>query len=106
MTNAALFAPWDEVATSANLDAAETLMHANVFGTWRVIQAALLNLRGSDSPVVIRVVTVDPGLTASAPGMEFFGARLIPEGAASVLAPLDGKVVPGSLSRDGEPMPW
>ena len=56
----------------------------------------------------ILVNSVDPGLTATAPGMEEMGARPIPEGAASVLwaaiLPDDGPT--GGFFRDGEPLPW
>jgi NAD(P)-dependent dehydrogenase (short-subunit alcohol dehydrogenase family) len=56
----------------------------------------------------ILVNSVDPGLTATAPGMEEMGARPIPEGAASVVwattLPDDGPT--GGFFRDGEPLPW
>lgn len=56
----------------------------------------------------IRVDAVDPGLTATAPGMEEMGARPVAEGAASVvqavLRPADGPS--GTLTRDGRPLPW
>jgi NAD(P)-dependent dehydrogenase (short-subunit alcohol dehydrogenase family) len=56
----------------------------------------------------ILVNSVDPGLTATAPGMEQMGARPIPEGAASVVwaatIPDDGPK--GGFFRDGEPLPW
>jgi NAD(P)-dependent dehydrogenase (short-subunit alcohol dehydrogenase family) len=56
----------------------------------------------------ILVNSVDPGLTATAPGMEGMGARPIPDGAASVVwaatLPDDGSS--GGFFRDGEPMPW
>ena len=56
----------------------------------------------------VLVNSVDPGLTATAPGMEQMGARPIPEGAASVawaaLLPDDGPT--GGFFRDGEPMGW
>lgn len=56
----------------------------------------------------ILVNSVDPGLTATAPGMEEIGARPIPEGAASVVwaatIPDDGPT--GGFFRDGEPLPW
>jgi NAD(P)-dependent dehydrogenase (short-subunit alcohol dehydrogenase family) len=54
------------------------------------------------------VNSVDPGLTATVPGMEEMGARPIPEGAASVVwaatLPDDGPT--GGFFRDGEPLPW
>ena len=56
----------------------------------------------------ILVNSVDPGLTATAPGMEKMGARPVPEGAASVVwaatLPDDGPT--GGFFRDGEPLPW
>lgn len=56
----------------------------------------------------ILVNSVDPGLTATAPGMEEMGARPVPEGAASVAwavtLPDDGPT--GGFFRDGEPLPW
>ncbi len=56
----------------------------------------------------ILVNAVDPGLTATAPGMEEMGARPIPEGASSVVwaatLPEDGPT--GGFFRDGEPLPW
>lgn len=54
----------------------------------------------------IAVYTVDPGLTATSPGMENFGARPIEDGAASVLAPLHAEVDSGSSTRDGKVLPW
>jgi NAD(P)-dependent dehydrogenase (short-subunit alcohol dehydrogenase family) len=57
----------------------------------------------------VLVNSVDPGLTATAPGMEEMGARPIPEGAASVVwaatLPDDGPTG-GGFFRDGEPLPW
>jgi NAD(P)-dependent dehydrogenase (short-subunit alcohol dehydrogenase family) len=51
---------------------------------------------------------VDPGLTATAPGMEKMGARPIPAGATSVAwaATLPDDGPSGGFFRDGEPMPW
>ena len=56
----------------------------------------------------ILVNAVDPGLTATAPGMEEMGARPVPEGAASVVwaATLDRNGPTGGFYRDGEPLPW
>lgn len=55
-----------------------------------------------------RVNAVDPGLTATAPGMEEMGARPVAEGAASVVwaatLPADGPT--GGFFRDGRPHPW
>jgi len=154
VANAARFAAWDEVASSADLTNAEAVMQVNLFGTWRVIQAALPALRrGAHSAIIavgsgsgshgdpqfglatnpgavsyavskaalhalmrklaaelkgssIRVWSVDPGLTATSPGMEDFGARPVADGAASVLAPLTRGVRVDSLTRDGHDLPW
>ncbi|WP_207955767.1 SDR family NAD(P)-dependent oxidoreductase [Rubrobacter marinus] len=56
----------------------------------------------------ILVNSVDPGLTATAPGMEAMGARPIPDGAASVAwaATLTDGGPTGGFFRDGEPLPW
>lgn len=55
-----------------------------------------------DAEIVVNAV--DPGLTATAPGMEAMGARPVPEGAASVLAAL--RAPAATFTRDGEPLPW
>ncbi|WP_374456855.1 SDR family NAD(P)-dependent oxidoreductase [Nocardioides sp.] len=56
----------------------------------------------------VLVNAVDPGLTATAPGMEAMGARPVRDGARSVVAaallPDDGPT--GTFTRDGEPLPW
>ena len=56
----------------------------------------------------ILVNAVDPGLTATAPGMEAMGARPVAEGAASIiwpaLLPDDGPT--GGFFRDGKPLAW
>ncbi len=56
----------------------------------------------------ILVNSVDPGLTATAPGMEEMGARPVLEGALSVVwaATLDKDGPTGGFYRDGEPLPW
>jgi NAD(P)-dependent dehydrogenase (short-subunit alcohol dehydrogenase family) len=63
-------------------------------------------LRLADDDVA--VYAVDPGLTATAPGMAEMGARDPREGAASVLAPILGAgfVPAGSFTRDGRDLPW
>ncbi|MFH8251819.1 SDR family oxidoreductase [Microbacterium sp. B2969] len=151
--NAARFAPWEESVSGADLAQAERVFATNVFGTWRVLQAALPAVRRAGGTVIavgsgsgshgdprfgvaanpgaasyaaskaalhalmhklaaevggegVRVFVTDPGLTATSPGMEDFGARPVADGARSVLAPLDGAVEPGSLTRDGLPLPW
>jgi NAD(P)-dependent dehydrogenase (short-subunit alcohol dehydrogenase family) len=56
----------------------------------------------------IDVFVVDPGLTATAPGMAEFGARPAADGAASILWPAlhSGEVPSGSFTRDGAPLSW
>jgi NAD(P)-dependent dehydrogenase (short-subunit alcohol dehydrogenase family) len=56
----------------------------------------------------VLVNAVDPGLTATAPGMETMGARPVAEGAASVVwaATLTDDGPTGGFFRDGEPLPW
>ena len=56
----------------------------------------------------IRVNAVDPGLTATAPGMEAMGARPVVDGATGIVSvALRGPDGPtGTLTRDGEPLPW
>lgn len=55
----------------------------------------------------ILVNAVDPGLTATAPGMEEMGARPVPDGAAGIVwaALLDDDGPTGGLFRDGRPLP-
>jgi NAD(P)-dependent dehydrogenase (short-subunit alcohol dehydrogenase family) len=57
----------------------------------------------------ILINAVDPGLTATAPGMEEMGARPIPAGASGLAwaatLPGDGPSS-GGFFRDGKPMPW
>ena len=61
-------------------------------------------LHGTD----ILVNAVDPGLTATAPGMEAMGARPIPDGAVSVIwaALLSDDGPHGGFFRDGQTLPW
>lgn len=56
----------------------------------------------------ILVNAVDPGLTATAPGMAEMGAQPVPEGAASVVwaATLKKDGPTGGFFRNGEPLPW
>jgi len=56
----------------------------------------------------ILINAVDPGLTATAPGMEEMGARPILAGASGVAwaATLPDDGPSGGFFRDGEPMPW
>jgi NAD(P)-dependent dehydrogenase (short-subunit alcohol dehydrogenase family) len=68
---------------------------------------ALVRKLAADLPGIL-VNAVDPGLTATAPGMEAMGARPVAEGAASIvwgaLLPDDGPT--GGFFRDGTPLPW
>ena len=157
VNNAAQFADWQEVPSSADLDAARRVVETNLFGVWRATQAFLPLLRASDSGRVVNVTSgagshgdgqfglpanggtaasygiskaaanaltaklaaeleessilvnaVDPGLTATAPGMEAMGARPVAEGAASVVwaATLPNDGPHGGFFRDGKPHPW
>ncbi|QIG39898.1 SDR family NAD(P)-dependent oxidoreductase [Microbacterium sp. 4R-513] len=56
----------------------------------------------------VAVYVVDPGLTATAPGMAEMGARDPRSGALSILRPVlgEGFVPAGSFSRDGRPLDW
>jgi NAD(P)-dependent dehydrogenase (short-subunit alcohol dehydrogenase family) len=56
----------------------------------------------------ILVNAVDPGLTATAPGMEAMGARPVAEGAAGIVwaATLGPDGPTGGFFRDAEPLPW
>lgn len=80
--------------------------------SYGVSKAAVLALTAklaaelADTAVIVNAV--DPGLTATAPGMAEMGARPIPDGAAGVvwaaLLPDDGPR--GGFFRDGRPLPW
>lgn len=56
----------------------------------------------------IRVDAADPGLTATAPGMEAMGARPIPDGARSIIEAIlqPANAPTGTLTRDGDTLPW
>lgn len=72
------------------------------------LNALTVKLAGELKGQGILVNAVDPGLTATAPGMEEMGARPISEGAASVVwaATLVKDGPTGGFFRDGEPLPW
>ncbi|HET7271420.1 MAG TPA: SDR family NAD(P)-dependent oxidoreductase [Rubrobacter sp.] len=72
------------------------------------INALTAKLAAELEGTAILVNSVDPGLTATAPGMEEMGARPIPDGAASVVwaATLPDEGPTGGFFRDGEPLPW
>ena len=80
--------------------------------TYAISKAAVLALTSKLAAELdgtgILVNSVDPGLTATAPGMEEMGARPIPAGATSVAwaATLPDDGPSGGFFRDGEPMPW
>jgi NAD(P)-dependent dehydrogenase (short-subunit alcohol dehydrogenase family) len=78
--------------------------------TYAVTKAALgaLTHKLSTELVSARVNAVDPGLTATAPGMEAMGARPVADGAASVVwaATLGPDGPTGGFFRDGQPHPW
>lgn len=56
----------------------------------------------------VRVDAVDPGLTATAPGMAEMGARPVADGARSVVtaALLAADSPTGTFTRDGTPLAW
>jgi NAD(P)-dependent dehydrogenase (short-subunit alcohol dehydrogenase family) len=55
VNNAAAFVDWSETGTGADLDAAQAVMGINLFGAWRMTQAALPLLRRSPHPRVVNV---------------------------------------------------
>lgn len=82
---------------------------ATAYGVSKAAPNALTTCFASElAGTEVLVNSVDPGLTATAPGMEEMGARPIPDGAASVawaaLLPDDGPT--GGFFRDGAPMGW
>jgi NAD(P)-dependent dehydrogenase (short-subunit alcohol dehydrogenase family) len=50
VNNAAAHVDWSETGAGADLDAARTVMEINLFGAWRMVQAALPLLRRSPHP--------------------------------------------------------
>jgi NAD(P)-dependent dehydrogenase (short-subunit alcohol dehydrogenase family) len=153
VNNAARFADWTEMPTTADLATARAVLDTNLFGTWATIQAFLPALRNATSgrivnvgsgggshgdtafglaahpsavsyavskaalhaltvkmsvelaPEGITVVAADPGLTATAPGMEEMGARPISEGARSIVTAALADDT-GTFTRDGQPLLW
>lgn len=157
VNNAARFADWQEVPSSADLDAVRRVLETNLLGAWRVAQAFLPLLQKSGSGRLVNVTSgagshgdeafgltasggtaasygvskaaanaltaklaaelkgsgvlvnaVDPGLTATAPGMEAMGARPVADGAAGVVwaATLGDDGPTGGFFRDGQTHPW
>jgi NAD(P)-dependent dehydrogenase (short-subunit alcohol dehydrogenase family) len=88
------------------------LAAAPVAATYGISKAAAnalvtkLAVELADTPILVNAV--DPGLTATAPGMEAMGARPVEDGARSVLwaAGLANDGPRGGFFRDGEPLPW
>jgi len=70
INNAAAYVDWAELASTADLDAARTVMEVNLFGGWRMTNALLPLLRRSEHP---RVVHVSSG--AGSHDDEQFGLR-------------------------------
>ena len=68
INNAAAYVDWTELASAADLSAAEQVLSTNLFGPWRTIQALLPLLRESAHP---RIVNVSSG--AGSHGDEQFG---------------------------------
>ena len=66
--NAAAYVDWTETASGADLEAARAVLETNLFGAWRLTQAALPLLRQSPGP---RVVVVSSG--AGSHGDQAFG---------------------------------
>ena len=55
INNAAAYVDWAELASTADLDAARTVMEVNLFGGWRMTNALLPLLRRSEHPRVVHV---------------------------------------------------
>lgn len=91
-------------------DATFGLAAGPAMASYAITKAALgaLTRKAAAAMPYARVNAVDPGLTATAPGMEAMGARPVAEGAASVVwaatLPTDGPT--GGFFRDGRPHPW
>lgn len=72
------------------------------------LHALTVKLAGELRDRGVRVDAVDPGLTATAPGMAETGARPVADGARSVvtaaLLPADSPT--GTFTRDGTPLAW
>lgn len=55
INNAAAYVDWSELASTADLEAAERVMQVNLFGSWRMIQAFLPLLKRSAHPRIVNV---------------------------------------------------
>jgi NAD(P)-dependent dehydrogenase (short-subunit alcohol dehydrogenase family) len=69
------------------------------------LNALVVKLAGELRDSGVRVNAVDPGLTATAPGMESMGARPVADGARSVVQAVLSEQT-GTFTRDGAPLPW
>ncbi len=57
VNNAAAYVDWSETGLSADLDAAQSVMDINLYGPWRVAQAAVPLLRSSSRPRLVNVAS-------------------------------------------------
>ena len=55
VNNAGITGPWSVTVAEQDLADAHAILETNLFGAWRLMQAALPLLRGSDSPRVVNV---------------------------------------------------
>jgi NAD(P)-dependent dehydrogenase (short-subunit alcohol dehydrogenase family) len=72
VNNAAAHVDWAETGSGADLDAAHAVLETNLFGAWRLIQAALPLLRRSPHP---RIVNVSSGAGSHGDTAFGLGAR-------------------------------
>lgn len=57
INSAAAYVDWAETATGADVAASRAVMDANLYGTWRMIQAFLPLLRRSEHPRIVNVAS-------------------------------------------------
>jgi NAD(P)-dependent dehydrogenase (short-subunit alcohol dehydrogenase family) len=55
INNAAAYVDWTELASTADLDVARTVMEVNLFGAWRMTNALLPLLRRSEHPRIVHI---------------------------------------------------
>jgi NAD(P)-dependent dehydrogenase (short-subunit alcohol dehydrogenase family) len=55
INNAAAYVEWTEVASTADIEAASSVLQVNLFGAWRLTQALLPLLRRSPHPRIVNV---------------------------------------------------